>query len=73
MLYTSFARQIGAGMIWSIGRNARAIPIGSTDGESSAGTGAGPLDWDEFTRDLIVASHFSKHIGIYDLEGCVRQ
>jgi hypothetical protein len=73
MLYTSFARQVGAGMIWSIGRNAQAISIGSTDGDSAAGTGAGPLDWDEFARDLIVASHFSKSVGVYDLEGCVRQ
>jgi len=37
MLYTSFARQVGAGMIWSIGRNAQAISIGSTDGDSAAG------------------------------------
>jgi sterol desaturase/sphingolipid hydroxylase (fatty acid hydroxylase superfamily) len=42
-------------------------------GDTRAGTGTGPLDWDEFNRDLIVASHFSKHIGVYDLEGCVRQ
>jgi hypothetical protein len=73
MLYTSFARQVGAGMIWSMGRNAQAISIGSTDSDSAAGIAAGPLDWDEFARDLIVASHFSKNIGVYDLEGCVRQ
>ena len=73
MLYTSFARQVGAGMIWSIGRSAQAISVGSTDGDSAAGFGAGPLNWDEFSRDLIVASHFSHQIGVYDLEGCVRQ
>jgi len=73
MLYTSFARQVGAGMIWSIGRSAQAIAIGSTDGDSAAGSGAGPLNWDEFSRDLIVASHFSHQIGVYDLEGCVGQ
>ena len=73
MLYTSFARPIGAGMIWSLGRGAQAIAIGSTDGDSAAGSGSGPLDWDEFSRDLIVASHFTTQIGVYDLEGCVRQ
>jgi hypothetical protein len=32
-----------------------------------------PLNWDEFSRDLIVARHFSKLVGVYSLEGCVRQ
>ena len=73
MLYTSSARPIGAGMIWSLGSQAWGITIGSTDGDAVPGTGSGPLDWDEFARDLIVASHFTRHIGIYDLEGCVRQ
>jgi len=47
--------------------------IVALNGDTRAGTGTGPLDWDEFNRDLIVASYFSKHIGVYDLEGCVRQ
>jgi hypothetical protein len=73
MLYTNNARQVGAGMIWSLGRNAQGITVGSTDGPGAAGSGSGPLDWEEFSRDLIVASHFTKHIGVYNLEGCVRQ
>lgn len=73
MLYTSFARQVGAGVIWSLGRDAQAITVGVTDGDTPAGTGAGPLDWNEFSRDLIVASHYTNQVGIYDLEGCVRQ
>lgn len=73
MLYTSNARPIGAGMIWSLGPGAHGIAIGSTDGDSTPGTGNGPLDWNEFSRDLIVASHFSGRIGVYDLEGCIRQ
>src|SRR5215467_6905792 len=60
-------------MIWSLGRSAQGISIGSTDGEGRPGIGSGPLNWDEFSRDLIVASHFSKHIGVYNLEGCVHQ
>lgn len=73
MLYTSDARMVGAGMIWSLGGGAEGIAVGSTDGDMPPGLGTGPLNWDEFSRDLIVASHFTKNIGIYDLEGCVRQ
>jgi hypothetical protein len=73
MLYTSSAREVGAGMIWSVGKDSQAISIGSTDGSSAPGSGVGPLNWEEFSRDLIVASHYSKYIGVYDLEGCVRQ
>jgi hypothetical protein len=73
MLYTSYARPIGAAMIWSVGPHAQAISVGVTDGPSPAGVGSGPLDWDKFSRDLIVASHFTHHIGVYNLEGCVRQ
>ena len=73
MLYTSYARPVGAGMIWSLGPHAWGIGVGSTDGNNDPGTGNGPLDWNEFSRDLIVASHFTRQIGIYDLEGCVRQ
>jgi hypothetical protein len=73
MLYTSFARPIGAGMIWSLGPHAGGIGVGSTDGDTAPGTGSGPLDWSEFSRDLIVASHFTRQIGVYDLEGCIRQ
>ena len=73
MLYTSAARPIGAAMIWSLGPHAQFIAIGSTDGAGTPGPPAGPLDWNEFSRDLIVAGHFSRRIGIYDLEGCIRQ
>ena len=73
MLYTNVARPIGAAMIWSLGRGAQGISVGSTDGETPPGVGSGLLDWDEFSRDLIVASHYSRQLGVYDLEGCVRQ
>ncbi|HEX3437313.1 MAG TPA: hypothetical protein VHT24_11145 [Pseudacidobacterium sp.] len=71
MLYTSFARPVGAAMIWTLGPDAQAISIGSTDGGPDANPT--PLDWSEFSRDLIVAGHFSHLIGVYNLEGCVRQ
>ncbi len=73
MLYTNYTRAVGAGMIWSLGPSAQGIAIGSTDGDATPGSGTGPLDWSEFSRDLIVASHFTQQIGVYDLEGCIRQ
>jgi len=71
MLYTSFARPVGGAMIWTLGPNAQAISIGVTDG--GPGTSPAPLNWDEFSRDLILASHFSRFVGVYNLEGCVNQ
>jgi hypothetical protein len=73
MLYTTFARRVGAGMIWSLGRNAQGISVGVTSGDGTPGTDPGPLSWDEFSRDLIVASHYTPEIGVYNLEGCVRR
>lgn len=73
MLYTTFARPVGAAMIWVLGKNAQGIAVGSTDGNAAPGSAGGPLSWDEFERDLIVASHFTHQVGVYDLEGCVRQ
>jgi hypothetical protein len=73
MLYTSFARRVGAGVIWSLGRNAQGISVGVTAGDGTPGADPGPLSWEEFSRDLIVASHFTREIGVYNLEGCVRR
>lgn len=71
MLYTSFARSAGAAIIWTLGPDAQAISIGVTDG--GPGATPAPLNWDEFSRDLIVANHFSHFVGVYNLEGCVHQ
>jgi hypothetical protein len=73
MLYTTFARRVGAGMIWSLGRDAQGISVGLTSGDGTPGTDPGPLSWDEFSRDLIVAGHYTPEIGVYNLEGCVRR
>ena len=71
MLYTSYARSAGAAIIWKLGPDAQAISIGVTDGDPIANPAV--LDWNKFSRDLIVASHFSHVIGVYNLEGCVHQ
>jgi hypothetical protein len=73
MIYTSYARPVGSAIILDLGPSAQGIVVGVTDGLPPAGSGFGPLDWDEFSSDLLVASHFAHHIGVYNLEGCVRQ
>ena len=73
MIYTSYARPAGSAIILDLGPYSQGIVVGITDGLSPAGSGYGPLDWDEFSSDLLVASHFTHHIGVYNLEGCVRQ
>jgi hypothetical protein len=71
MLYTSYAGPVGAAIIWKLGPDAQAIAICCTDGDPAANPAV--LDWSRFSPDLIVAGHFSHVIGVYDLEGCVRQ
>ena len=73
MLYTSFARTLGPAILWSYGRDAAAIAVGTT--------GGGPdvpdhpqmpsLSWDEFARDLRLASRWSDDLYVHSLEGCV--
>jgi hypothetical protein len=71
MLYTSFNPLLGAAIIWQYGPDPQAIAIGSTTGSADPNGRFSPLDWGEFSRDLIVARHFSPTIGVYSLEGCV--
>ena len=59
-------------MIWVYGPDAQAIAVGSATGPTSDPHFA-RLNWEEFSRDLMVAKHFSHVIGVYNLEGCVRQ
>ncbi len=75
MLYSSFDPAAGGGMLWAYGPAAQAIAVGSTAATGDAATEARlpPLNWDEFSRDLIVAAHFAGVVGVYSLEGCVRQ
>jgi hypothetical protein len=73
MTYTSFNHAIDSALIWEYGPDAQILTVGSTAGDTQPGAGFGPLTWREFTRDLIVAAHFSRVVGVYSLEGCVRQ
>jgi hypothetical protein len=72
MVYTSFHQSLDSALIWVYGPDAQAIAVGSTTGPASDPHFA-KLTWEEFSRDLMVAHHFSHVIGVYNLEGCVRQ
>lgn len=72
MVYTSFNESLDSALIWVYGPDAQAIAVGSTTGPASDPHFA-RLTWEEFSRDLMVANHFSHVIGVYNLEGCVRQ
>jgi hypothetical protein len=73
MLYSSFVPKLGAGMVWALGPDAQAIAIGNTQPNPRAPANGAALDWKELSRDMIVASHFSHQVGVYNLEGCVEQ
>lgn len=75
MVYSSFNHAMGGAMVWAYGPDAQSIAVGSTasSGDAKADAKYPALDWDEFSRDLIVASHFAHEVGVYSLEGCVRQ
>jgi hypothetical protein len=70
MLYTSSFRATDSAIIWKLGPGAQAIAVGSTE---SPGGDVDALSWEEFSHDLIVASHFTRVVGVYNLEGCVRR
>jgi hypothetical protein len=72
MVYTSFHQSLDSALILAYGPDAQAIAVGITKGPRSDPDFA-PLNWEEFSRDLMVSNHFSHVIGVYDLEGCVRQ
>lgn len=75
MLYTSFLRPHGAGVLASYGPEAQAIGLGVTGGGvTEPGISApAPLTWEEFSRDLRLAYLWCDDLFIFSLEGCVQQ
>lgn len=67
MIYTSFNKALGPAILWTLGPDAQRIAIGTTVGGNYA------LNWNEFSRDLIVAAHFSRTVGVFNLEGSVQR
>jgi hypothetical protein len=73
MLYSSFNRTADSALIWQYGPSAQFIVVGITAGDPQPDARMGPLTWEELSRDIIVASHFSPVVGIYNLEGSVHR
>lgn len=73
MLYSSFMRALGPGLIWAYGPEAAAIGVGTTGGGPDIpGSPQMPsLSWQELERDLRLARHFCDQILIHSLEGCI--
>jgi hypothetical protein len=73
MLYSSFHRSAASALIWQYGPSAQLIVVGITAGNPQPDGRMGPLSWEELSHDVIVASHFSPVVGIYNLEGSVQR
>ena len=75
MLYTSFMRSIGPGLLWSYAPEATVVAVGSTGGAPDIpGSPQVPaLNWQEFASDLQLAHHWCDDLYVHSLEGCVQQ
>jgi hypothetical protein len=75
MLYSSFARKIGPGFLWSYAYQSGCVGVGSTGGGANLPTLAAvpPLTWQELQQDLLLAYQVSDRIFVFSLEGCVEQ
>jgi len=73
MLYSSFFAKHGDAILWSYAQQAQAVGLGSTGGgvELEDGEPLRALSWPELRRDLLIASHFSQHLYLFSLEGCI--
>lgn len=62
-------------LIWQYGPSAQLIVLGITAGDPQPDMRMGPLSCEELSHDVIVASHSSPVVGIYNynLEGSVRR
>ena len=74
MLYTSFVRANGAGLLASYAAESQALALGSTGGGVDSEFGQfTPLTWEELERDLRLAWYYCSDLYIFSLEGCVQQ
>ncbi len=75
MLYSSFMRPWGQGVLWSYGAQAQGIGVGSTGGgvQLEGTLDVRPLNWPELQTDLLLARKHSENIFIFSLEGCAQQ
>jgi hypothetical protein len=75
MLYSSFVRPHGPGVLCSYGPRARSVGVGVTGGGVDVPDllAVPPLDWEELARDLRLTRRWTDDVHVFSLEGCVRQ
>lgn len=75
MLYTSFFRPYGPAVLWDYAQHSQSVGVGLTGGgvEMEGIDPKPPLDWNEFSRDLLLAHRWVDDIHVFSLEGCIRQ
>jgi len=76
MVYTSFMRSAGPGLLWSYGRDAPAFGGGVAVGSTGGGVDIDQppaLTWTELVRDLRLARQWGDEIFVFSLEGCVER
>ncbi|NPV57583.1 MAG: hypothetical protein HPY76_13055, partial [Anaerolineae bacterium] len=75
MLYSSFMRDLGPGILVEYGKNAQAISVGSTGGgvDLEGVIDNKPLTWEELERGLLFAKAYTQELFIFSLEGCYHQ
>jgi hypothetical protein len=73
MMYSSFFRPLGPGMLWSYGKRGANIAVGSTGGGVELPGEPAPLNWSELSQDMLLANRLNDQVYVFSLEGCVRQ
>ena len=74
MLYTSFIRPQGSGILASYAPEAQSIAVGVTGGGVDSGLSLPePLTWEEFARDLRLSWYWCNDLYVFSLEGCIQQ
>jgi hypothetical protein len=73
MLYTSFLRPYGVGLLWEYAREGGGVGVGNTGGGVKMEDFQEPqyLQWAELQRDLLLSRHHTENIYVFSLEGCV--
>ena len=73
MLYSSYMRPHGPGILWNYAAEGQSAGLGNTGGGVDVGglLDIPPLSWLELARDLRLARQWTDDIHIFCLEGCV--
>ncbi len=75
MLYSSLFRPVGVGVLWNYAKETSATAVGITGGGViiPGFKPPPPLNWEELSRDLLIARRWNSDIHIFSLEGCIEQ